>query len=70
MVIGAVVRKVFGVVNRYVPWHRLPVRLGLLNLEVFRYVLRARNLLDSEVRGGPAAGQAAARPPRPVRTRG
>ena len=50
-------RKIFGVVNRYVPWHRLPVRLGLLNLEVFRYVLRARNLLDSELREAPPAAR-------------
>ena len=38
VLIGAAVRKTFEVVNRYVPWHRLPVRLGLLNLEAFRQV--------------------------------
>ena len=65
VLIGAVVRKIFGVVNRYIPWHRLPVRLGLLNLEVFRYILRARNLLDSEVpEAPPAARPRAARPAR------
>ena len=63
VLIGAVVRKVFGVVNQYVPWHRLPVRLGLLNLEVFRSILRARNLLDSEIREAPP--QARPLPPAP-----
>ena len=63
VVLGAAVRAVFAVVNRYVPWHRLPVRLGLLNLEAFRYVLRARNLFDSEVREAPP--QARPVPPAP-----
>jgi len=63
VLIGAVVRKLFGVVNRYIPWHRLPVRLGLLNLEVFRYILRAKNLLDSELREAPP--QARPVPPGP-----
>ena len=53
VLIGAAVRKLFDVVNRYVPWYRLPVRLGLLNLEAFRSVLRARNLFDSEIREAP-----------------
>ena len=50
---GALVRAMFDVVNRYVPWYRLPVRLGLLNIEALRYVLRARNLFDSERREAP-----------------
>lgn len=53
VVAGAAVRAVFKVVNRYLPWYRLPVRLGLLNVEALRYVLRARNLFDSEVREAP-----------------
>jgi len=60
---GAAVRAVFKVVNRYLPWYRLPVRLGLLNVEALRYVLRARNLLDSEVREAPP--QARPVPPAP-----
>ncbi|HEX4661004.1 MAG TPA: peroxidase family protein [Streptosporangiaceae bacterium] len=59
VVIGGAVRAVFGVLNRRVPWYRLPVRLGLLNVEALRYVLRARNLLDSELREAPPM-------PRPV----
>jgi hypothetical protein len=63
VVAGAAVRAVFKVVNRYLPWYRLPVRLGLLNIEALRYVLRARNLLDSEVREAPP--QARPVPPAP-----
>jgi hypothetical protein len=63
VVAGATVRAVFKVVNRYLPWYRLPVRLGLLNVEALRYVLRARNLLDSEVREAPP--QARPVPPAP-----
>ena len=63
VVAGAAVRAVFKVVNRYLPWYRLPVRLGLLNVEALRYVLRARNLFDSEVREAPP--QARPVPPAP-----
>lgn len=62
-VAGAAVRAVFKVVNRYRPWYRLPVRLGLLNVEALRYVLRTRNLFDSEVREAPP--QARPVPPAP-----
>ena len=44
-------------VNRYVEWHRLPVPLGLLNLEVFRHVLRKQNLLDTELREAPPSAR-------------
>jgi hypothetical protein len=33
--------------NRRVPWHRLPTRIGILNLLAFRYVLRDENLHDT-----------------------
>ena len=62
---AAAARAVFALVNRYVPWHRLPVRLGLLNLDAFRYVLRAQNLFDTELREAPP--QAAAGAARPAR---
>ena len=55
---GAVARAVFGVVNRFVDWYRLPLRLGLLNLDAFRYVLRRDNLIDTETARG-AAGRRA-----------
>ena len=62
---GAAVRAMFALVNRYLPWHRLPVRLGLLNIEAFRYVLRARNLFDSQPREAPP--RARPLPPAPPR---
>jgi len=57
VVFGGAARAVFALVNRHVPWYRLPVRLGLLNVEAFRYVLRARNLFDSELREAPPAAR-------------
>jgi len=57
VVFGGGARAVFALVNRYVPWYRLPVRLGLLNVEAFRHVLRARNLFDSELREAPPAAR-------------
>ena len=63
-VIGGGARRAFSVVNRYVEWHRLPVRLGLLNLDAFRHELRHQNLIDTELRDAPpsprpgAAGRA------------
>jgi hypothetical protein len=52
-VAGAAVRSGFRLVNRFVDWHRLPVPLGLLNLDAFRYVLRKQNLFDTELREAP-----------------
>ncbi|GAA2725601.1 peroxidase family protein [Actinocorallia aurantiaca] len=49
----------FGVLNRFVPWHRLPTGLGLLNLIADRERMRRRNLIDTEVREAPPK-------PRPV----
>ena len=43
----AVARKAFSVVNRRIPWHRLPLHFALLNLDVFRSELRDRNLIDT-----------------------
>jgi len=63
VVIGGAVRAMFQTINRYLPWYRLPVRLGLLNIEALRHVLRARNLFDSEVREAPP--QARPVPPAP-----
>jgi Animal haem peroxidase/Catalase len=65
VVIGGAVRTMFQALNRYLPWYRLPVRLGLLNIEALRYVLRSRNLFDSEVREAPP--QARPVPPAPPR---
>ena len=37
----------FGLLGRRVPWHRLPTRLGLLNLAMLRRQLRTHNLIDT-----------------------
>ena len=39
--------KVFAVVNRCHPWHKLPTWLGLLNLISYRNVLHEKNLYDT-----------------------
>lgn len=38
----------FRVVNRFVPWYRLPRYVGAMNLYAFREVLREQNLYDTE----------------------
>ncbi|WP_250031052.1 peroxidase family protein [Paractinoplanes maris] len=50
---GAAMRSVFGVVNRFRPWHRLPDALALLNLAALRDVLRRDNLLDTGTHEAP-----------------
>jgi hypothetical protein len=37
----------FSFVNRFVPWHRLPAWLGILNLLTLRQLLRRENLYDT-----------------------
>ncbi|MFJ9588988.1 peroxidase family protein [Streptomyces acidicola] len=59
----------FALLNRYVPWHRLPVRLSLLNLVFLRKVLRRLNLIDIEVREAPPKAQPVPEPiPERLRT--
>ena len=41
--------RLFAWVNRLVPWYRLPVWLGFLNLAVLRAQLRERNLYDTSL---------------------
>lgn len=53
VVVGAGIRRLFTVLNRFVDWHRLPLPLALLNLEAFRYVLRRDNLFDTSVQEAP-----------------
>jgi hypothetical protein len=33
-------------VNKFIPWHKLPSYLGVVNLDAFRYELRQKNLHD------------------------
>ncbi|MEH6374256.1 peroxidase family protein [Streptomyces sp. KLMMK] len=62
-VLGVPLRAGFGALNRFVPWHRLPTRLGLLNLVALRQTLRRENLIDTEIHEAPPKVQ---RVPPPV----
>ncbi|MGW7068276.1 peroxidase family protein [Streptomyces sp. NPDC054855] len=62
-VLGIPVGRFFGALNRYVPWHRLPVSASLLNLVFLRKVLRRLNLIDTDVHEAPPK---AVRVPPPV----
>ncbi|KIF05917.1 peroxidase [Streptomyces sp. RSD-27] len=52
-VLGVPLRGAFRGLNRFVPWHRLPVPLGLLNLVALRQQLRRSNLIDTDVHEAP-----------------
>jgi hypothetical protein len=68
VVAGATARAMFSVLNRRVPWYRLPARFAVLNLEAFRHVLRKQNLIDVEPPEAPPAPQSVpAAPPEQVR---
>ena len=56
--LAAIVPPIFSVVNRFVAWHKLPLRLSLLNLDAFRFVLRRKNLIDTEPREAPPTPRA------------
>src|SRR5262249_10516543 len=68
VVIGAVVRACFAVVNRFVQWWQLPYRGSVLNLDVLRHRLRKSNLIDTEpVEAPPVATMAPPTPAEDVR---
>jgi hypothetical protein len=46
----------FGLLNRLVPWHRLPALIGMLNLLAFREELREHNLHDTSGQGEVGSG--------------
>ena len=52
-IIGRGARGVFKTVNRFVEWHRLPLRAALLNINSLRYELRKHNLIDTEPHEAP-----------------
>jgi hypothetical protein len=62
-VIGAVLRGLFAVLNRFVQWYQLRVHPGLLNVQVLRQVLRQRNLYDTEPQDAPPAARQVPPPP-------
>lgn len=43
--------KLFHIINFFIPWHKLPVFLGLANLEALRIELRQYNLHDGYASG-------------------
>ncbi|MFD0855337.1 peroxidase family protein, partial [Actinomadura adrarensis] len=59
VIVSGMLQSGFRVLNRVVPWHRLPTRLGLLNVHALREEMRRHNLIDTEVREAPPR-------PRPV----
>ncbi|GGP76244.1 peroxidase family protein [Streptomyces melanogenes] len=62
-VLGVPLRAGFRTVNRFVPWHRLPTPLGLLNLMAFRQTLRRHNLIDTEAHEAPPEAGPVEAPP-------
>ena len=48
LIAGRIARVGFALLNRFVPWHRLPRSLGLLNLAILRSELREKNLIDTQ----------------------
>lgn len=59
---GSASRSSFLVINRYIAWHRLPLRLSLLNLDAFRHVLREKNLIGTDVLEAPPVARPAPPP--------
>jgi hypothetical protein len=41
----------FGLINKWIPWHKLPPLIGALNLDALRVELRASNLHDGYASG-------------------
>ena len=60
---SAAMRGIFGTVNRFRPWYRLPESIALLNLATLRDVLRRENLIDTEIREAPPRVRKAPAPP-------
>ncbi|MFE0381752.1 peroxidase family protein [Streptomyces inhibens] len=62
VVLGIPLRAGFRALNRFVPWHRLPTRLSLLNLVALRQALRRDNLIDTEIPEAPPKTQSVPEP--------
>ncbi|MFD7713700.1 peroxidase family protein [Streptomyces sp. NPDC059785] len=56
-VLGPPLTRAFELLNRVVPWYRLPLESSLLNLVFLRKTLRRLNLIDTEVREAPPKAQ-------------
>jgi hypothetical protein len=53
LIAGAITRSGFALINRFVAWYRLPSKIALFNLSIFRDVLRDKNLIDTQPRAAP-----------------
>ncbi|MDN5870551.1 MAG: catalase [Nitrococcus sp.] len=60
-IFGTAARRLLRLVNRRVPWHRLPLPISVLNLDTLRYDLKAKNLIDTEPREAPPTARAVPR---------
>ncbi|MEU1118548.1 MULTISPECIES: peroxidase family protein [unclassified Streptomyces] len=60
--LGAPVGAAFRLLNRQVPWHRLPLEASLLNLIFLRKALRRFNLIDTDVHEAPPKAMPAPAP--------
>jgi Animal haem peroxidase/Catalase len=69
VIAGRLARVGFALLNRFVPWHRLPQPLALLNLAILRSELREKNLIDTQPHVGGSAPACAAPPPIPEAVR-
>src|SRR6266436_3826270 len=63
-VLSAIARVFFRGVNRLVEWHKLPLRGSLLNLDIFRFVLRRDHLIDTNAPAAATRARAQLRRPR------
>ena len=62
-IFGGLARGSYAIVNRFVDWDKLPLFFGLLNLAVFRHVLRRDNLIDTNPPDAPPTVRNVAPPP-------
>lgn len=62
-VLGAAARSIFRFIIRFVEWHKLPLRTGLLSLDMFRDELRKKNLIDTEPPEAPPLARGVPPPP-------
>ncbi|MEU1149109.1 peroxidase family protein [Streptomyces sp. NPDC005863] len=60
--LGAPVGAAFRLLNRQVPWHKLPLETSLLNLVFLRKALRRFNLIDTDVHEAPPKAMPAPAP--------
>jgi hypothetical protein len=63
VVLGAGARSFFRVVNRFRPWYRLGVKLGLINIVALRQTLQRENRIDTEPIEAPPTVREVPKPP-------